>query len=43
VIESTEIRMVFEVSGDDDFSDAPTPVPTRLKGFPWISEPVTGS
>ena len=35
VIESTEIRMVFDIRGDDDFSNVPCPVPRDRKGFPW--------
>lgn len=35
VIESTDVRMIFEISGDDDFSDTPRPVAPPGKGFPW--------
>jgi hypothetical protein len=37
VIESTEVRLIFEISGGDDFSDAPRPVASEVKGFPWIT------
>jgi len=37
VIESTEIRMIFEIRGDDDFSDAPRPLGAEEQGFPWTA------
>jgi hypothetical protein len=37
VIESTEIRIVFEIAGDDDFTGAPRPVPSEVRGFPWTA------
>jgi len=37
VIESTEVRMIFEISGDDDFSDTPRPLAAPAKGFPWTA------
>lgn len=39
VIESTEIRVVFEIAGDDDFSAAPRAVADSAKGFPWSAGP----
>jgi hypothetical protein len=35
VIESTEIRVFFEVEGDDDFAAAPQPVAPDARGYPW--------
>ena len=35
VIERTEIRLIFAIDGDDDFSGAPRPLPVEAKGFPW--------
>jgi hypothetical protein len=37
VCESTEIRLIFEITDDDDFEADPSPTMPGIRGYPWLT------